>query len=79
MSDIGNRIWHLFEKLIYLVLSKVYKLMKKDFTDDAFANFMQFVKFGMVGLSNTIISYVIYVVCLLLIRKFLWVGGGTAG
>ena len=74
MSDIGNRIWHLFEKLIYLVLSKVYKLMKKDFTDDAFADFMQFVKFGMVGLSNTIISYVIYVVCLLLIREFLWGG-----
>lgn len=69
MSDNGNRIWHLFEKLIYMVLSKAYKLMKKDFTEDAFADFMQFVKFGMVGLSNTIISYVIYVACLLMIRR----------
>ena len=30
---------------------------------------MQFVKFGIVGLSNTVISYVIYVVTLILFQK----------
>ncbi|MDO4343714.1 MAG: GtrA family protein [Eubacteriales bacterium] len=33
---------------------------------------MQFVKFGIVGLSNTVISYVIYVVALLALQKHRW-------
>ncbi len=33
------------------------------------SNFIQFIKFGIVGLSNTIISYIIYVVSLLLFQK----------
>lgn len=32
--------------------------------------FIQFIKFGIVGLSNTIISYVIYVVSLLIMQKY---------
>lgn len=32
---------------------------------------MQFVKFGIVGLSNTVISYVIYVVTLILFQKII--------
>ena len=32
--------------------------------------FIQFIKFGIVGLSNTIISYVIYVVSLLFMQKY---------
>lgn len=33
-------------------------------------NIWQFVKFGVVGLSNTIIGYIIYVVSLLIFRNF---------
>lgn len=32
--------------------------------------FIQFIKFGIVGLSNTIISYVIYVVSLFIMQKY---------
>ena len=34
----------------------------------AFKMLIQFIKFGIVGLSNTIISYIIYVVSLLILR-----------
>ncbi len=69
MSDVGRRIWHLFEKLIHMLLVEAFKLLKKDLTEETFQSFMQFVKFGIVGLSNTVISYVIYAVCLLAIRR----------
>ena len=39
------------------------------------ALFIQFVKFGMVGLSNTVISYALYVGGLLLLRRFGLFGG----
>ena len=38
-------------------------------TDELFKSFMQFVKFGVVGLSNTLISYLIYVISLLIFRN----------
>lgn len=69
MSELGNSIWHLIEKLVYVVLKVLFKLIRKDLTDEIFGTFMQFVKFGIVGLSNTVISYILYVMSLLLFRK----------
>lgn len=34
--------------------------MNKELTDNVYETFMQFIKFGIVGLSNTGISYLIY-------------------
>lgn len=69
MSDLGNNIWRLIEKLVYIVLKVLFKIIRKDLTDEIFGTFMQFVKFGIVGLSNTVLSYILYVMSLLLFRK----------
>lgn len=69
MRDLGNKIWHIIEKMVYLILTIFYRLIGKELTDEFFKSFMQFVKFGIVGLSNTVLSYILYVVCLLVFRK----------
>lgn len=53
-----NRFWKFLEKCLYFIIYKVFKL-KLD--NSAFQQFFQFVKFGIVGLSNTLISYFVYV------------------
>ena len=35
---------------------------------------MQFIKFGIVGISNTLISYILYVVSLLIFQRLNWFG-----
>lgn len=45
------------------------KILKKDYADNQHAAFMQFVKFGIVGVSNTVISYVLYAATLLILQK----------
>ncbi len=44
----------------HVVLKAVFKFMNKELTDNVYETFMQFIKFGIVGLSNTGISYLIY-------------------
>jgi putative flippase GtrA len=68
-NNMCNRIWNVIGKIAYILLDMIFKLVKRDLTNKIYQNFMQFVKFGIVGLSNTIISYVIYVVSLLLFQQ----------
>ncbi len=69
MQSSESKLWNLIERIVYVFMNTVFGLMKKDLSDEMFANFMQFIKFGIVGVSNTVISYVLYVVSLLIIRK----------
>lgn len=45
------------------------KFVNIELANDAISSIVQFIKFGIVGLSNTMISYVIYVAGLLLLQK----------
>ena len=69
IENAGSAVWNLIEKVICTILKGFFRLINKEFSDNALENFMQFIKFGIVGLSNTIISYILYVVSLLIIRK----------
>lgn len=69
MCKLAAKVWELFEKIVYGVLKVVFNLLKKDLTDKRFQSFMQFIKFGIVGLSNTAISYILYVISLLFFQK----------
>lgn len=51
------------------ILKKIYHLLGKDLTNENYESFLQFIKFGIVGLSNTVISYTIYVASLFAIKK----------
>lgn len=59
-------LWKFIEKIIDFILCRLLRLKINETQWEAL---MQFVKFGIVGLSNTVISYVIYVVTLILFQK----------
>ena len=69
MRNFVNSVWHMIERLVYAVLNKGFKILKRELTDEKFVTFMQFIKFGIVGVSNTAISYVLYVISLLIFRN----------
>ena len=69
MKKVGTQLWKIIETIAHAVLAFCFRLIHKELTDEAFAAFMQFVKFGLVGVSNTIISYVLYVASLLIFKK----------
>lgn len=69
MQNLCIKIWNFIEKIAYVILNAVFCLVKKELTDKAFKAFMQFVKFGVVGMSNTVISYILYAASLLLFQR----------
>lgn len=69
MQNLGNKIWALIEKCAYIVLNRIFGIFHKEISDSSFLAAMQFIKFGIVGVSNTVISYVLYVVSLLVFQK----------
>ena len=58
----------MIDKLIYTVCKLVAKILKKDQDENTVNSLVQFVKFGIVGVSNTVVSYVINVLVLLMMR-----------
>lgn len=56
-----NKLWKLIENIIRFFLYKVFRLK---LSREGFEKFMQFVKFALVGLSNSLISYTVYLVCI---------------
>ena len=60
MKKRGSCLWKLIEKIVVGCLRLLYTALHKELTEDAIDGFMQFVKFGLVGVSNTVVNYVIY-------------------
>lgn len=59
-------MWNLFENLLKFF---VYKVMHMKLRDETWEKLMQFVKFSLVGFSNVIVSYGVYLI-LFVVFKF---------
>ena len=65
----GKAIYGFIEKIYMFFVELLFKIIKKDLTDKKRQTFKEFLQFGLVGVSNTIISYLLYVVTLLIVSK----------
>lgn len=74
MSKAIDNIWNCIEIICKFFLKIVLKICGKELTPEVFNSFMQFVKFGIVGVSNTLISYVLYVGSLIILNEMGAVG-----
>lgn len=54
-----KRMWNCFERMMHFVAISVLRLK---FLEPRWEEVMRFIKFGIVGLSNTMISYVVYLI-----------------
>lgn len=68
----------LFERSVLAVVSFCFRLAGKEMSDEQKKSFMQFVKFCLVGLSNTAISLIVYYV-FVFINKDLYMIGNAVG
>lgn len=56
--------------LAKMIIRNIGKLLKKDINDRTLENITQFILFGIVGVSNTVISYLINIFVLFLLRSY---------
>lgn len=70
--NIGMKMWEIIRSICYVIVQLLFKMCRRELTEEAFEDFMQFVKFGIVGVSNTFISYFLYAGSLIGLNK---VGG----
>lgn len=67
-----NRMWHLVEVVFLFCIRILEKLIGRKIPEKTVRTLLQFIKFGIVGVSNSLINYVVYVICLLLFRRMVW-------
>lgn len=68
MSNVLKSLWDIIEKILHFILEKIFRIQ---LSDEKWESFMQFVKFGIVGVSNTLISYVTYLIFVLMGVQYL--------
>ncbi|MFA9375928.1 MAG: GtrA family protein [Lachnotalea sp.] len=64
--SIFEKIWQLIEKIAKVIIYGMLKKIGVKISEEQWITFMQFIKFGIVGLSNTFVAYAIYLICLFL-------------
>lgn len=77
MEKIGKAVWNWMERIARKVVDRGLGFFHKEITDGQWDRFMQFVKFCVVGLSNFMISYVVYAAALAI--GFHWIVGSILG
>ena len=57
------------EKIVTIMLEGFFRITKIKVSKERMDSILQFVKFGVVGLSNTVVSYLIYLIVIVILNK----------
>lgn len=63
-------IWSLIEAISGRFFLLCFHVMGRNYSDSQYASFIQFVKFGIIGLSNTVVGYGIYYLVLISLKYY---------
>lgn len=66
MEYIGKKLWNVLESVLRFIIYSVFRL---NLLPEKWEGLIQFAKFGIVGLSNTVVSYVVYLIAFLFLNK----------
>ncbi len=69
MNGLGAELWKIIETMVRAIFGAAFKVFKVDFTEEQWDSLLQFVKFGLVGVWNTVFSYAINAGSLLTFEK----------
>ena len=75
MYKVLNFSWNIIVIIVDAFFSTIFNLIGKEYSDSFRNSFLQFVKFGIVGVSNTFISYFIYLISLSIFKHYLLIPG----
>lgn len=64
MQEICLNIYNCIDKTGKIIINKILGIFNIQISDKQWNNFMQFFKFGLVGLFNSIVSYLIYTIAI---------------
>lgn len=78
MKKFLSKVWNLFERVVRCVVGFFLRLIGKELSEEQWQGFMQFVKFCLVGVSNTAISLIVYYI-FVLINRDLYIVGNAVG
>ena len=68
MKQFGELLWKLIETVALWCLRLLFRVLRKELDEKAENAFLQFVKFGMVGVTNSVLSYLINIAVLLALK-----------
>ena len=70
MEKFFKKCWFIMEYSVRFLLQTICRLFDRDLSEDFFCVCMQFIRFGIVGLSNVVVSYSLYLFFLTLFQRF---------
>ena len=68
MYEFARKVWHIIEKLV----RGFFRVLHINLSEKQMQGFLQFVKFGIIGLCNTVVLYVLYLGTLFFLQSRGW-------
>jgi len=76
---VGTKTWQFLDRTAKVVVDAILGIFKIKVSDEKWDSFMQFVKFGLVGVTNTFISYGVYLIFLFVLGPDYYLVGSVVG